>query len=173
MIPDLSAALMRCGVAGISSIEMPNGESASLTALRIAAGAPIVPPSPRPLAPVRDDAAGVSMWCSSIAGISRDADFDTGFAKAHRHIQVAARSRRQNAAPLGAVDYDIADIVDARRIGRHRIARVDDRRRFGDFDFDAIRHVFRFRDGRCKHRGNGLADKTHDVMGRIGCSIGR
>ena len=103
----------------------------------------------------------------------KTADFDAGFAKAHRHIQVAARSRRQNATPLGAVDYDIADIVDARRIGRDRIARVDDRRGFGDFDFDAIRHVFRFRDGRCKHRGDGLADKTHDVMGRIGCSIGR
>jgi len=96
----------------------------------------------------------------------KTADFDAGFAKAHRHIQVAARSRRQNATPLGAVDYDIADIVDARRIGRHRIARVDDRRRFGDFDFDAIRHIFRFGGGRCKHGGNGLADKTHDVMGQ-------
>ncbi len=47
-----SAARMRCGVAGISSIEIWNGESASLIALMIAAGAPIAPPSPSPLAPV-------------------------------------------------------------------------------------------------------------------------
>src|ERR1700733_12977122 len=65
-----SAALIRCGVAGISSIATPNGDSASLTALMIAAGAPIVPPSPRPLAPVTDDAAGDSTWCNSIGGIS-------------------------------------------------------------------------------------------------------
>ena len=40
---------MRCGVAGISSIETPNGDSASLTALSTAAGAPMAPPSPKPL----------------------------------------------------------------------------------------------------------------------------
>ena len=61
---------MRCGVAGISSIDTPNGDSASLMALRIAAGAPMAPPSPRPLAPVMEDAAGDSMWCNSIGGIS-------------------------------------------------------------------------------------------------------
>ena len=44
-----NAARMRCGVAGISLMATPNGVSASLMALRIAAGAPIVPPSPRPL----------------------------------------------------------------------------------------------------------------------------
>ena len=54
-----SAARMRWGVAGNSSIETPNGESASLTALTIAAGAPMVPPSPRPLALVTE--AGVSV----------------------------------------------------------------------------------------------------------------
>ncbi len=37
----------------------------------MAAGAPMAPPSPRPLAPVTEDAAGVSMWCNSIGGISR------------------------------------------------------------------------------------------------------
>src|SRR6266536_853745 len=47
-----SASRMRCGVAGISSIEILNGASASLIALMIAAGAPIAPPSPSPLAPV-------------------------------------------------------------------------------------------------------------------------
>ena len=45
-----SAARIRCGVAGISSIDTPNGDSASLMALITAAGAPMAPPSPRPLA---------------------------------------------------------------------------------------------------------------------------
>ena len=45
-----SAARIRCGVAGISSIATPNGASASLMALTTAAGAPIAPPSPTPLA---------------------------------------------------------------------------------------------------------------------------
>ena len=48
-----SAARMRCGVAGNSSIDTPNGASASLIALTTAAGAPIAPPSPRPLASLR------------------------------------------------------------------------------------------------------------------------
>src|SRR5437660_4666394 len=47
-----SAARMRCGVAGISLISTPNGASASLMALSTAAGAPMVPPSPTPLARV-------------------------------------------------------------------------------------------------------------------------
>src|ERR1700674_2361179 len=47
-----SAARMRCGVAGISLITAPNGAIASLMALMIAAGAPIAPPSPTPLARV-------------------------------------------------------------------------------------------------------------------------
>ena len=55
------AARMRCGVAGISSISTPNGESASFIALIIAAGAPIVPPSPSPLALVIEFVLGVSM----------------------------------------------------------------------------------------------------------------
>src|SRR5258708_36023230 len=65
-----NTARIRCGVAGSSSIETPKGASATLTALRIAAGAPIAPPSPKPLAPVMEDAAGDSMWCNSIGGIS-------------------------------------------------------------------------------------------------------
>src|SRR5262245_27615964 len=51
----------RCGVAGISSISTPNGDNASLIALITAAGAPMVPPSPRPLALVREFRLGVSM----------------------------------------------------------------------------------------------------------------
>src|SRR4051794_32330469 len=45
-----NAARIRCGVAGTSSMDTPNGDSASLIALITAAGAPIAPPSPRPLA---------------------------------------------------------------------------------------------------------------------------
>src|SRR5437899_11687921 len=56
-----NAARMRCGVAGSSSIETPKGASASLMALRIAAGAPIAPPSPRPFALVIENA---SDWVS-------------------------------------------------------------------------------------------------------------
>ena len=56
-----NAARMRCGVAGISSISTPNGDSASLMALITAAGGPMAPPSPRPLARVFDCVLGVSM----------------------------------------------------------------------------------------------------------------
>src|SRR5262249_13444698 len=55
-----SAARMRCGVAGNSSIETPNGASASLMALTTAAGAPIAPPSPSPLALVTEACVGVA-----------------------------------------------------------------------------------------------------------------
>src|SRR5262249_48071709 len=65
-----NAARMRCGVAGISSISTPKGESASLIALTTAAGAPMQPPSPRPFAFVIEFGLGVSMWCNSIGGIS-------------------------------------------------------------------------------------------------------
>jgi hypothetical protein len=51
---------MRCGVAGNSSIETPNGERASLTALTTAAGAPMAPPSPSPFALVMDACVSVS-----------------------------------------------------------------------------------------------------------------
>src|SRR5438105_1209385 len=47
-----SKCKIRCGVIGISKMPTPNGPSASETALSTAAGAPIVPPSPTPLAPV-------------------------------------------------------------------------------------------------------------------------
>src|SRR5690242_1456499 len=57
-----SAARIRCGVAGISSISIPNGARASLIALSTAAGAPMAPPSPRPLAFVSEFGLGVSMW---------------------------------------------------------------------------------------------------------------
>ena len=55
-----SAARMRCGVAGNSSIETPKGDSASLIALTTAAGAPIAPPSPSPLALVMEASVKVS-----------------------------------------------------------------------------------------------------------------
>src|SRR5262249_44347629 len=56
------AARMRCGVAGISLISMPKGDKASLIALMTAAGAPIAPPSPSPLAFVMEFGLGVSIW---------------------------------------------------------------------------------------------------------------
>src|ERR1700722_3769008 len=65
-----SAARMRCGVAGISLIVAPNGVSASLMALRMAAGAPIAPPSPSPFARVIVASLKVSRCISSIGGIS-------------------------------------------------------------------------------------------------------
>ena len=55
------AARIRCGVAGMVSISTLNGVSASLMALSTAAGAPMVPPSPSPLALVIDCVDGVSM----------------------------------------------------------------------------------------------------------------
>ena len=49
-----NAARIFRGVAGISSISTPNGVSASLMALSMAAGAPIAPPSPTPFALVME-----------------------------------------------------------------------------------------------------------------------
>src|SRR6202011_761663 len=46
-----SAAMTRCGVIGRRSIDTPSGRSASLTALAIAAGGPMAPPSPIPFWP--------------------------------------------------------------------------------------------------------------------------
>ena len=66
-----SAARMRCGVAGISLMLTPKGVSASLIALRTAAGAPIAPPSPRPFDFVIVASLSVSKCNSSIGGISR------------------------------------------------------------------------------------------------------
>src|SRR5262249_58852217 len=48
--PPRSAAPMRCGVAGVSSVATPKGESPALTAVSTAAGPPVAPPSPSPLA---------------------------------------------------------------------------------------------------------------------------
>ena len=66
-----SAARMRCGVAGNSSIDTPNGDRASLMALTTAAGGPIAPPSPSPLALVRELPStfpdGGSRWAESRA----------------------------------------------------------------------------------------------------------
>ena len=75
-----NAARIRCGVAGISSISTPNGVSASLMALSTAAGAPMAPPSPRPLALVMDCGAR-AFRC----GAARSAAF---------HARSAACSRR-------------------------------------------------------------------------------
>jgi hypothetical protein len=55
---------------GNASTSMSRCESASATALAMAAGAPMVPPSPIPLAPVSENSQGVSRWSISMGGIS-------------------------------------------------------------------------------------------------------
>jgi hypothetical protein len=57
-------------VIGMQSISTPRCASASLTAVAMHAGAPIVPPSPIPFAPVSENCDGVSRWRISIGGIS-------------------------------------------------------------------------------------------------------
>src|SRR5437868_14780314 len=65
-----SAVRITCGVSGISVTIVPNGLSASLTALVTAAAAPAVPASPAPFAPSSLSAVGDTTWSTSISGIS-------------------------------------------------------------------------------------------------------
>src|SRR5439155_21803534 len=65
-----SFSRMRGGVTGISKNSIPKGESASTMAFTTAAGAPIAPPSPTPLAPVIVASEMVSRWWISIGGTS-------------------------------------------------------------------------------------------------------
>src|SRR5262249_2401597 len=60
----------RSGVTGSSLISMPSGDSASLTAFAIAAGEPIVPPSPMPRKPPSVVGDSDSRWTTRIGGIS-------------------------------------------------------------------------------------------------------
>src|SRR6185437_6977358 len=88
------AARMRWGVAGISLISTPNGESASLIALTTAAGAPIVPPSPRPFACVMK--------------------FDfRNFARGRR--QIVGQRRRKNTAGFVVDDFLEQRVADSLR----------------------------------------------------------
>src|SRR4029450_6679240 len=66
----LIAARRRSGVMGSRSTSTPRCERASVTALATAAGAPMVPPSPIPFAPVSLNSQGVCRWKISTAGIS-------------------------------------------------------------------------------------------------------
>jgi hypothetical protein len=52
------------------STSIPRCATASATALAMHAGAPIMPPSPIPFAPVCENCDGVSRWRISIRGIS-------------------------------------------------------------------------------------------------------
>src|SRR5690606_34085733 len=65
-----SALATVSGVMGVLSSSVPVPRSASLTAFSTAAGAPMVPPSPAPLAPVSVNAQGVSRWSMPTSGIS-------------------------------------------------------------------------------------------------------
>ena len=62
------------------------------------------------------------------------------------------------------VDHDIAALMDARRIGRERVARIGHSWQFIDLDLDAIGNVLGFGGGRRIDGGNRLADKAHHVF---------
>src|SRR5262245_4424462 len=66
----LSAVRIRCGVRGVSLTSTPNPRSASFTALKIAAGGGMAPPSPTPLMPYSVLGDGVSIWCTTMRGMS-------------------------------------------------------------------------------------------------------
>src|SRR6266540_5173240 len=65
-----SSRKRRSGVTGSSVISIPSGARASATALAMAAGAPMVPPSPTPLKPPRVDGDGCSRCITSTHGSS-------------------------------------------------------------------------------------------------------
>src|SRR5579859_5757899 len=65
-----SAAHTSAGSTGMWSKLTPVPASASLTAFSTVAGAPIMPPSPMPLAPLSLDADGVCRWITSTGHIS-------------------------------------------------------------------------------------------------------
>src|SRR5215472_6051448 len=63
------ACQIRAGVAGISRLLTPSGDSASITALTIAGSAPTVPASPAPLAPSGLRLVGTGLEWISMSGI--------------------------------------------------------------------------------------------------------
>src|SRR5206468_10213935 len=65
------ASQIRHGVSGISSSRMPNGRSASITALTTAGVDRVVPPSPMPLTPLGLCEVGVSV--RSVSNMGRSA----------------------------------------------------------------------------------------------------
>src|ERR1700676_4496231 len=64
------AASKRRGLTGQLVTSAPSGRKASLIPLRIAAGGPMVPPSPMPLTPNSVFGEGEVVWIISTAGIS-------------------------------------------------------------------------------------------------------
>ena len=62
------ASRMRRGVYGVSLNSAPVTAKASRSALPIAAGGAMVPPSPMPLRPYRVNLAGVTMWPILMSG---------------------------------------------------------------------------------------------------------
>ena len=111
-----SAARMRCGVAGNSSIDTPNGESASLIALTTAAGAPIAPPSPSPLACVIEACVQVSQMM----------DLDRRHL-VRRRRQVVGERRGEDVAGVVVDDLFEQRVADALRDAALNLA-VDDHR---------------------------------------------
>ncbi len=64
------AARTSCQRIGRVLNSTPKGFSASVTALAITTGGAIAPPSPSPLTPSAFSGVGVSMWTTSIGGVS-------------------------------------------------------------------------------------------------------
>ena len=60
------ACQTRIGVAGMSMLSMPSGRSASITALMMVGGAPMVPDSPMPYTPI-----GLVLQRTSSSAISK------------------------------------------------------------------------------------------------------
>ena len=163
-----SAARMRCGVAGNSSIETPNGASASLIALTTAAGAPIVPPSPRPLALVTDASVNVTRWWIS---------------------QIVGKARGQDVAGLVVNDFLEERVADALRdaavnlpVDDHRIdepAGVLGHEEFVDGDVPGLdihlhhRDMARIGEGAGRIVGRALGDARQNLaLEQVGLMIG-
>ena len=111
-----NAARMRCGVAGISLMAAPNGASASLIALRIAAGGPMAPPSPSPFDCVSVAPLSVSRCSSSIV---RNL-------VAGRRQKIRQR-RREDVSGLVVHDLFQQRVADALRDAAHDLAVHDHR----------------------------------------------
>ena len=69
-VSSANAANILCGVSGVSLSSTPRPCRASFTALRMAAGGGMAPPSPTPLIPYSVLGDGVSMWWTAMRGMS-------------------------------------------------------------------------------------------------------
>ena len=150
-----SAARMRCGVAGISSIDTPNGESASLMALITAAGAPMAPPSPSPLAL---EMVAARQGLEVVQLDHRD------FVRGRR--QVVGERRRQDVAVLVVDDLLEQRVADALRDAAVHLA-------VGDHRVDQAAGVLGDEEALDRHLAGLHVDLDDGHMARIGEGAGR